>query len=148
MVNVLSQLFTCCSTRAFLCCLASLPATARGPEQSGPCISHYRMAFNVNWFLYRAVPGRHYHLYLRFVMSFALCNGHVMTVGPKTVYFFDQHKKHYGMYVHMAASVKRFENAPVHILQFGNSSKASAGHTECRQTECCAYQLCWGCCIG
>ncbi len=43
---------------------------------------------------YRVAPlsGRHYHLYLRFVTLFALCNGHVMTVGPKTIiYFFDQH---------------------------------------------------------
>ncbi len=54
----------------------------------------YRSAFNVSQFLYRVAPlsGRHYHLYLRFVTSFALCNGHVMTVGPKTIiYLNDQH---------------------------------------------------------
>ena len=43
------------------------------------------VVFNVSRFLYKVTPlsGRRYHLYLRFMMSFALCNGHVMTVGPK-----------------------------------------------------------------
>ena len=62
----------------------------------------YRSAFNVSRIVYRVVPlsGRHDHLYLRFVTSFALCNGHVMTVGPKSIlYFFDQHQKHYGAYI-------------------------------------------------
>ncbi len=31
------------------------------------------------------LSGRHFHLYLWVVMSLALCNGHVMTVGPKTI---------------------------------------------------------------
>ena len=33
------------------------------------------------------MSGRRYHLYLRFVTSFALCNGHVMTVGPKSIVY-------------------------------------------------------------
>ena len=50
---------------------------------------HYRSAVNVSRILYGVAPlsGRHYHLYLRFVTSLALCNGHVMTVGPKTFFF-------------------------------------------------------------
>ena len=54
----------------------------------------HRNAFNVSGILYRVAPwsGRHEHLYLRFVMLFALCIGHVMTVGPKTIiYLIDPH---------------------------------------------------------
>ncbi len=58
------------------------------------CLVLHRIAFSVSRFLYRVAPlsGRHYHLYLRSVTLFALCNGHVMTVGPKTIiYLNDQH---------------------------------------------------------
>jgi len=42
------------------------------------------------------LSGCHCHLCLRFVTSFALCIGHVMTVKPKTVVnFFEQHQNDY-----------------------------------------------------